>query len=65
MAHDIGQMKRDEAAATRQRIFSYMTENPVARQQECAQDLGLSVMTVSRHMIALRSEWLEKRKARS
>lgn len=63
MAHDIGQMKRDEAAATRQRIVDYMTANPVARQQECARDLGLNVMTVSRHITALRAEWLEGRKA--
>lgn len=61
MAHDIGQMKRDEAAATRQRIVAYMVANPAARQQECARDLGLNVMTVSRHMTALRAEWLAER----
>lgn len=64
MAHDIGQIKRDEAAATRARIVQYMVENPVARQQECARDLGLNVMTVSRHMTALRAEWLASRKAK-
>lgn len=61
MAHDIGQLKRDEAAATRQRIVDYMAANPVARQQECARDLGLNVMTVSRHITAMRVEWLAQR----
>lgn len=63
MAHDIGQLKKDEAARTRMRILEYMTGNPVALQKECAKDLGLNVMTVSRHMTALRAEWLQSRKA--
>lgn len=63
MKHDIGQIKRDQAAATRQKIADYMAANPVARQHECAADLGLSLMTVSRHVTALREEWLEQRAA--
>lgn len=63
MKHDIGQLKRDQAAETRQRIANYMQANPVARQHECARDLDLSLMTVSRHMTALRAEWLQGRKA--
>lgn len=61
MKWDIGKHKRDEAAATRQRVKVYMEANPLARQQECAKDLGLSTMTVSRHIGALRAEWLAER----
>ena len=65
MKHDIGQLKREQAAGTRQKIADYMKANPVARQHECAKDLDLSLMTVSRHMTALRAEWLEQRKAQA
>jgi len=54
--HDIGQVKRDEAAATKSAIDAWFKANPYGRQQECATDLGLSVMTVSRHCKVLRQE---------
>ena len=58
-----GDWQRELHAITRQRIKNYMEQNPLARQGECARDLGLGLMTVSRHTTALRAEWLESRKA--
>jgi len=62
---DIGQYQRDRAAETRRRISEYFAANPLAKQHECARDLGLALITVSKHASALRSEWLESRKAQA
>jgi predicted ArsR family transcriptional regulator len=56
-----GDWQRELHAITRQRIKDYMQRNPLARQGECAKDLSLGQMTVSRHMTALRAEWLAER----
>lgn len=60
-----GDWQRELHAITRERIKDYMQANPLARQGECARDLKLGLMTVSRHMTALRAEWLESRKAKA
>lgn len=54
--HDIGQIKRDEAARNKARIDAWFKANPYGRQNECAEALNLSVMVVSRHCKVLRAE---------
>lgn len=56
MQHDIGALKRREADANREAVRAYFGRNPFNRQSECAAELGLSVMTVSRHVRAIRRE---------
>lgn len=62
---DIGKFQRDRAAETRRRIAEYFAMNPLAKQHECAKDLGLALITVSKHASALRAEWLEARKVQA
>lgn len=60
--HDIGAFKQREADENRAKIKAYFHANPFARQSECATDLGLSPMTVSRHVLAIRAELAKARK---
>lgn len=51
-----GEKMRKMGAETRQKIVDYFKENPFSRNRECARDLGLSEMTVSRHVIEIRKK---------
>lgn len=58
---DIGRYQRERADENRRRIADYFTANPLAKQHECARDLGLALVTVSKHASAMRAEWLAQR----
>lgn len=58
--YDIGAARIAYGEANRRSIEDYFKANPFATQQECARDLGLGVMAVSRHFRALRAERLAK-----
>lgn len=62
---DIGQYQRERSEKIRQQVADYFAANPLAKQHECARDLGISLVTVSKHASALRAEWLETRKAQA
>lgn len=54
--HNIGRVKLELAAANKKKIETWFRENPYGRQIECAAALGLSTITVSKHVQALRAE---------
>lgn len=58
---NIGQYQRDRSDRIRQQVAEYFAANPLAKQHECARDLGLALVTVSKHASALRAEWLAQR----
>lgn len=60
--HCIGALKRREADKNREKVKAYFTSNPFGRQSECAETLGLSPMTVSRHVQAIRRELQSKKR---
>lgn len=61
---DIGAFQRKRATETRRRVEDYFRDNPHAKQHECAADLGLHLITVSKHASAIRAEWLAGRKVK-
>jgi predicted transcriptional regulator len=62
---NIGDFQKAKAQETRQQVLDYFTLNPFAEQRECAADLSIHVMTVSRHYKALRAEWINAREGRN
>lgn len=61
--HNIGRVKLELAAANKKKVETWFRENPYGRQIECAAALGLSTITVSKHVQALRREHAEARQA--
>lgn len=52
------QTQIDLGIANRERVRIWLMTHLGGRQNECARDLGLSLMAVNRHFRAIRSEWL-------
>jgi DNA-binding CsgD family transcriptional regulator len=59
--HDIAAFKKAEAKTTEESIRKWMIEHLCGTQAECAKALNISVMTVSRHVKAIRAEWRPKK----
>lgn len=57
---NIGEHRAALGEATRRSIEAYFEGNPFATQIECARDLGISAVTVSKHFGILRAERMER-----
>lgn len=58
--HEIGKMKTEEGEKNREAVFVFLRDNPGAKQRDCAKLLGFNVMTVSKHVKAIRAGWRPK-----
>jgi predicted transcriptional regulator len=55
--HDIGKLRAEEGAENRKAIFNFLRENPGSKQVDCAKHFGMNVMTINKHVKAIRLGW--------
>lgn len=56
MKFSIGDHRKAVGDGTKRAIEAYFEANPFAKQYECARELNISTMTVSKHFKVLRAE---------
>lgn len=59
--HNIGERRRAEGAARRERIRQWFTNHPGGTAKDCSRDLGIRPETIGRHRHAIQKEWRERR----
>lgn len=55
--HDIGKIRAAEGSKNREAIFEFLRENPGSKQIEAAKHFGMNVMTINKHVKAIRLGW--------
>ena len=55
--HDIGKIRSEEGEKNRKAIFDYLRDNPGSKQVDCAEHFGMNVMTINKHVKAIRLGW--------
>lgn len=55
--HEIGKIREAEGIRNREAIFKFMRENPESKQVDAAKHFGMNVMTINKHVKAIRSGW--------
>lgn len=58
--HDIGKLRALEGEKNREAIFDFLRDNPGSKQVDCAKHFGMNVMTIQKHVKAIRMGWRPK-----
>lgn len=56
----VSEHMKNIADENRQRVLEYFRKNPFSNQAKCAAELGMSPVTVGRHVRSLRGQMMEE-----